>query len=54
MTNSKKDGKFKVKTIPITIGSLIISAVNGIVAYIAVYFFKPLWEIIINWWKNKK
>lgn len=50
------DPKFEKQVITeITIGSLLSSAINGIVAFIAVYFFKPLWERIIkavDW--NKK
>jgi hypothetical protein len=48
------DKKFKIQTIPITVASLIASALNGIIAYIAVYFFKPLWEKIIKWWHNEQ
>jgi hypothetical protein len=44
------DKKFKIQTIPITISSLIVSALNGIIGYIAVYFFKPAWEKLIKWW----
>lgn len=51
--NSKKDGKFKIQTLSITIASVIASAINGIVAYIAVYFFKPLWEKIVTFCKKK-
>lgn len=53
--NSRQTGKpkFKVYTVPITLASLLISAINGIVAYIAVYFFKPLWDKIIKWLQNK-
>ena len=46
------NNKHKIQTIPITLVSIIGSAVNGIVAYIAVYFFKPLWEKTIRWCKN--
>lgn len=49
---SKDSSKFKIQTIPITIAGLIASAVNGIIAYIAVYFFKPLWEKLMKWWKH--
>lgn len=49
--NGKK--LFKIQTIPLTLAGLIGSAINGIVAYIAVYFFKPLWEKTIHWWNNK-
>jgi hypothetical protein len=47
------DKKFKIQTISVTLAAIIGSAINGIVAYIAVYFFKPLWEKIIKWWNNE-
>lgn len=52
---SRNSGKkqFKIQTIPLTLAGLIGSAINGIVAYIAVYFFKPLWDKIIRWWNNE-
>jgi hypothetical protein len=34
----------------ITLGSIISSAISGIIGYIAVYFFKPLWEKIVKMW----
>lgn len=46
--------KFKIQTIPLTLAGLIGSAINGIVAYIAVYFFKPLWDKIMKWWNNDR
>jgi hypothetical protein len=51
--HSGKNKKFKIQTIPITIGSLITSAISAIVGYVAVYFFKPLWEKIIKWWNSE-
>jgi hypothetical protein len=46
-----KDGKrLKIQMVPITLASLIGSAINGIIAYIAVYFFKPLWDRLMKWW----
>lgn len=45
--------KFTIQTVSITLAGLIGSALNGIIAYIAVYFFKPLWEKIIKWFQNK-
>lgn len=53
--DSQHNGKksFKIQTIPLTLAGLIGSAINGIVAYVAVYFFKPLWEKFIRWWKNE-
>lgn len=48
-----EDGKkFRIQMIPITLAGLIGSAVNGIIAYIAVYFFKPLWEKLMKWWNK--
>jgi hypothetical protein len=50
-----KDGKrLKIQMVPITLAGLIGSAINGIIAYIAVYFFKPLWEKIIKWWSKNE
>jgi hypothetical protein len=53
--NSQDSGKkkFRIQTIPLALSGLISSAINGIVAYIAVYFFKPLWDKIVKWWKNE-
>jgi hypothetical protein len=49
-----KDGKrFRIQMVPITLASLIGSAINGIIAYIAVYFFKPLWEKIVKLWNDR-
>lgn len=56
MIYPQKDGKksFKIQTLPITIGSLVGSAISGIVGYIAVYFFKPIWNRIVAWWNNEQ
>ena len=49
----QKDGdKTKIQTVSITLAGLIGSALNGIIAYIAVYFFKPLWGKIMKWWNK--
>lgn len=53
----QRDGessRFKIQMVPITIAGLIASALNGIIAYIAVYFFKPVWEKLIKWWNNEQ
>lgn len=45
---------FKKQSITITLTSIIGSMINGIVAYIAVYFFKPIWEkYIVKLWGKK-
>ena len=37
--NNKEANKISIQMLPITIGSLTISAINGIVGFLAVYFF---------------
>lgn len=54
MTQDSDSNKpIKIQSVSITVCGLMASAINGIVAYIAVYFFKPLWEKIINWNKHE-
>lgn len=53
MDSQDNGKKFKIQTIPLTLAGLVGSAINGIVAYVAVYFFKPLWEKFMKWWKNE-
>lgn len=43
----------EVKTQSITMSTIIGKAVEAIVAYITIWFFKPLWEKAIKWWNNK-
>lgn len=38
----------KFSTTSISIGMLATSAIQGIVGYIAVWFFKPLWEKFVK------
>lgn len=49
---SSDNNKSKIQTVTITVAGLISSALNGIIGYVAVYFFKPLWEKLIKWWKH--
>lgn len=53
LSDSKKKRVFKYQLIPISLVGVISSAVNGIIAYIAVYFFRPFWDKIVKWWKNE-
>lgn len=46
--DSDSNESVKIQSVSITVCGLMASAINGIVAYIAVYFFKPLWEKIIK------
>lgn len=51
METDKED--IKKQSLSVTVGSLVGAAINGIIGYVAVYFFKPLWEKLIKWWKNE-
>lgn len=51
--DSEEKKTFRIQTIPITLIGIFCAAINGIVGYIAVYFFKPLWEKLIKWWQNE-
>jgi flagellar basal body-associated protein FliL len=54
MDHNTESNKISKQSLTISIGSIIVTAINGIVAYIAVYFFKPIWEKIIKWWYSKE
>lgn len=51
--DSDSNDEIKTQSVSITLCGLAASAINGIVAYIAVYFFKPLWNKIMKWWNKK-
>jgi hypothetical protein len=53
-SDSDKSFKSQCVTVTVTLGSIISSAINGIVAYVAVYFFKPIWDKVISFLKNNK
>jgi hypothetical protein len=38
----------------LTIGGIINASVSGIVSFIAVYFFTPVWKKITNYWNNNE
>jgi hypothetical protein len=38
----------KTQSVSITLASILSAIINGIVGYIAVYFFKPVWEKSLN------
>jgi hypothetical protein len=54
------ENKEEVKTqmIPVvpalTFGGIINASVSGIVSFIAVYFFTPVWNKITNYWNNNE
>ena len=54
------ENKEEVKTqmIPVvsalTFSGIINASVSGIVSFIAVYFFTPVWNKITNYWNNNE
>jgi hypothetical protein len=54
------ENKEEVKTqmIPVvpalTFSGIINASVSGIVSFIAVYFFTPVWNKIVNYWNNNE
>jgi hypothetical protein len=51
---TKKQNKFSIKMLPITVSAIIGKAVEAVVAYIVLFFFKPLWDSLVKWWKKDK
>lgn len=41
-----------IKKQAIGITFIIEAALQGIIAFIAAYFFKPLWEKLVKYWKD--
>lgn len=54
VTDKDKTIRTQCISATVTIGSIIISAINAIIGFIAVYFFKPVWTKIIEWWNNER
>lgn len=44
----------EVKTQSVTMSTIIGKVVEAIVAYITIWFFKPLWEKLVKYWKGNK
>ena len=42
----------EVKTQSITVSTILGKAIEAIVAYITIWFFKPLWDKLIKWWNK--
>jgi hypothetical protein len=38
----------------LTISGIINASISGIVSFIAVYFFTPIWNKIANYWNNNE
>ena len=43
----------KIKKQSITMTTIMGKAIEAVVAYIALWFFKPGWDRLVKWWKGK-
>jgi len=45
----------KIKKQSITVSTIIGKAIEAVVAYVVLFFFRPIWDKIVEWWnKNDK
>ena len=55
MTKSKTttDSDKKIEAQNITLSTIIGKIIEAIIVYITIYFFKPVWEKMVSFWKRK-
>jgi hypothetical protein len=51
MVEDKKEPE--VKSQGIILDTILIKSLEAIIGYIAIFFFKPVWDKIIGLWKDK-
>lgn len=55
MENKEETKTQMIPVVPaLTMSGIINASISGIVSFIAVYFFTPVWKKITNWWNNKE
>ena len=42
----------KIKKQSITVSTIIGKAIEAVVAYVVLFFFKPVWDRLVRWWNN--
>lgn len=45
-----KDNKIKKQSI--TMSTIIGKAIEAVVAYVVLFFFKPVWDRLVKWWNK--
>jgi hypothetical protein len=50
---NKKTFKSMVITTSVTLSSIITHIIHSIFSFIAIYFFKPLWDRALKWWNDR-
>jgi hypothetical protein len=55
MENKEEEAKGQMIIVPaLTFGGIINASVSGIVSFIAVYFFTPIWSKFVSWWNKNE
>lgn len=49
----KNEEKEEIESQSITMSTILGKAIEAVVAYIVLWFFKPLWDKLIEWWNKK-
>jgi SET domain-containing protein len=53
-----KNKEAEIQMIPIvsalTLGGIINASVSGIISFLAVYFFTPIWSKFVTWWNKNE
>jgi hypothetical protein len=42
----------EIKKQSITMSTILGKAIEAVVAYLVLFFFKPVWDKIVEWWNN--
>lgn len=53
MTDQHGENK-TIKKQSITFSTILGKAIEAVVAYIVLFFFKPVWQSIVSWWNKNK
>jgi hypothetical protein len=43
-----------IKKQSITMSTIIGKAIEAVVAYIVLFFFKPVWDKLVKWWNKNE
>jgi|TARA_B100001094_G_C18124327_1_gene768615 hypothetical protein len=53
MPTKAKENNQEIKKQSITMSTIMGKAIEAVVAYIVLFFFKPVWNKLVKWWKGK-
>jgi len=51
MTSDHGDDK-KIKKQSITMTTIFGKAIEAVVAYVVLFFFRPVWDRLVKWWNK--